>query len=82
MRAFVAVLAYSGLRISEALGLRWQDWDGAGTVSVMQAKGGRPRWVAVAPCGTAMTPTQAKWIVALANAHEIPASDEPTRARP
>lgn len=30
------------------------------------------RWVAVAPCGTAMTKAQAQWIVALARAHELP----------
>ena len=47
MRTFVAVLAYSGLRISEAVGLRWQDWDGAGTMRVMRAKGGRPRAIPV-----------------------------------
>jgi integrase len=47
MRTFVAVLAYSGLRISEALGLRWQDWDGAGTMRVMTTKGGRPRAIPV-----------------------------------
>jgi integrase len=47
MRAFVSVLAYSGLRISEALGLRWTDWDEAGTMRVMTAKGGRPRAIPV-----------------------------------
>ena len=47
MRAFVTVLAYSGLRISEALGLRWQDWDEAATMHVMRAKGGRARAIPV-----------------------------------
>ena len=30
------------------------------------------RWVAVAPCGTALTQTQAEWITALARAHGLP----------
>lgn len=29
-------------------------------------------WVAVAPCGTAMTRTQGEWIVALGRAHQLP----------
>ncbi len=29
-------------------------------------------WAAVAPCGTAMTADQARWIIALANAHSLP----------
>lgn len=29
-------------------------------------------WAAVAPCGTALTQTQAQWITALARAHELP----------
>ena len=29
-------------------------------------------WAAVAPCGTAMTAEQARWIIALANAHSLP----------
>ncbi len=47
MRAFVCVLACSGLRIAETPGLRWQDWDDAGTMRVMTPKGGRPRAVPV-----------------------------------
>lgn len=47
MRVFVATLAYSGLRIGEALSLRWADWDGAGTLRVMHTKGGKPRAVPV-----------------------------------
>jgi integrase len=48
MRAFIAVLAYTGQRISECLHLRWQDWDGAGTLRIMVAKGDKPRAVPVA----------------------------------
>jgi DNA primase len=29
-------------------------------------------WVAVAPCGTALTPEQANWLVALSRAHDLP----------
>ncbi len=29
-------------------------------------------WAAVAPCGTAVTPSQAEWIVALGRAHDVP----------
>jgi integrase len=47
MRAFVVVLAYSGLRIGEALSLSWSDWDGAGTMRVMTSKGGKTRAVPV-----------------------------------
>jgi integrase len=46
-RALIAVLAYTGLRISEALSLRWSDWDGRSTLRVTKAKGGRPRAVPV-----------------------------------
>lgn len=47
MRAFVAVLAYSGLRIGEALALHWSDWDGATRLRVVTTKGGRPRAITV-----------------------------------
>jgi integrase len=45
-RALVVVLAYTGLRIGEALSLRWSDWDGAGTIQV-RGKGGKMRAVPV-----------------------------------
>lgn len=48
IRTFVVVLAYTGLRISEALSLRWRDWNGD-TLRVMDTKGGKPRAVPVAP---------------------------------
>lgn len=48
MRAFVAVLAYSGLRIGEALALHWSDWsDATATLHVMTTKGSRPRAIPV-----------------------------------
>jgi integrase len=46
-RILVVVLAYTGLRISEAMSLRWADWDDAGTLRVMDTKGDRPRAVPV-----------------------------------
>jgi integrase len=46
-RALIVVLAYTGLRISEALSLRWSDWDGSGTLRVLDTKGDRPRAVPV-----------------------------------
>lgn len=46
-RALVVVLAHTGLRIGEALSLRWSDWDGEGTMRVLDTKGGRPRAVPV-----------------------------------
>jgi integrase len=46
MRAFVAVLAYSGLRIGEALALSWSDWNGS-TIAVRNGKGGRSRAIPV-----------------------------------
>lgn len=46
-RALIVVLAYTGLRISEALALRWSDWDGAGTIRVLDTKGDRPPAVPV-----------------------------------
>jgi integrase len=51
MCAFVAVLAYTGVRIGEALSLRWSDWDGGSTLRVMDVKGrekgARPRAIPV-----------------------------------
>lgn len=55
MRAFDSVLAYSGLRSSEALGLRWEDWDDAGTMRAMTAKGGRSRAIPVPEKSTRIT---------------------------
>lgn len=46
-RALIVVLAFTGLRISEALSLRWADWDGAGTLRIHDTKGGKPRAVPV-----------------------------------
>lgn len=46
-RALIVVLAYTGLRISEALSLQWSNWDGAGTLQIMDTKGKRPRAVPV-----------------------------------
>lgn len=47
-RATVALLAYAGLRIGEALALRPQDVDlEAGTVSVLRGKGGKQRVAAL-----------------------------------
>ncbi len=46
-RALIVVLAYTGRRISEALSLRWSDWDGEGTIRVLDTKGDRPRAVPV-----------------------------------
>jgi integrase len=46
-RALIVVLAYTGQRISEAHSLWWSDWDGAGTLRVLDTKGHRPRAVPV-----------------------------------
>lgn len=46
-RALIVVLAYTGLRIGEALSLRWSDRDGAGTIQVHTTKAGKPRAVPV-----------------------------------
>lgn len=47
-RALLVVLAHTGLRIGEALSLRWADWNEAtGTLSVLDTKGDRPRAVPV-----------------------------------
>ena len=52
-RALVAVLAYTGMRIGEALALRWTDWvgppGGPGRLELRHTKTGRPRAVLVAP---------------------------------
>lgn len=47
MTAFVTVLAYSGLRIGEALALSWSDWDGESTIRIRNGKGGKARAVPV-----------------------------------
>lgn len=46
-RILLVTLAHTGLRISEALALRWSDWDGGDTMRVMSTKGGKPRAVPV-----------------------------------
>lgn len=52
-RALVAVLTYTGMRIGEALALRWTDWaqpsGGTSRLEVPVTKTGRPRAVLVAP---------------------------------
>lgn len=48
IRTFIVVLAYTGLRISEALSLRWSDWQGD-TLRAMTTKGDKPRAIPVAP---------------------------------
>lgn len=48
MRTFVAVLAYTGLRISEALAVRWADVDiDRDTIRVVDGKGGKSRAVPI-----------------------------------
>lgn len=48
MRAFVAVLSYTGVRISEALSIRWQDVDlEAGTIRILFGKGNKSRAVPI-----------------------------------
>ncbi len=49
MRAFVAVLTYTGVRISEGLSIRWRDVDlERSTISVLTGKGGKSRAVPIA----------------------------------
>jgi integrase len=48
-RLLIAVLAHTGLRISEALSLRWADLDGGTTLRVLDTKGDRPRAAPVTP---------------------------------
>jgi integrase len=46
-RTLVAILAYTGMRIGEALSLRWDDWvqppEGPGRLQLLVTKTGRPR---------------------------------------
>jgi len=59
-RAMIAVLYRSGLRITEALSLHSKDLNAAaGTVTVLNGKGGRSRTVGMDPGGFAMV---AAWI--------------------
>ena len=46
-RILLVVLAHTGMRIGEALSLRWADWDGGSILQVLKAKGDRPRAVPV-----------------------------------
>ena len=51
-RALISLLAYGGLRISEALAVRPQDVDlEAGTIAILRGKGGKQRVVALLPEG-------------------------------
>ncbi|MCB0920037.1 MAG: tyrosine-type recombinase/integrase [Actinobacteria bacterium] len=48
MRAFIATLAYTGTRISEALSIQWADVDlEANRIRILKAKGGKPRAVPI-----------------------------------
>lgn len=47
VRVLMVVLIHTGVRISEATGLRWSDWDGGDTLQVHDTKGGQPRAVPV-----------------------------------
>lgn len=49
MRAFVAVLTYTGVRITEGLSIRWRDVDLThDTIAVVSGKGGKSRAVPIA----------------------------------
>ncbi len=47
VRVLMMVLIYTGVRITEATGLCWSDWDGGDTLTVRDTKGGTPRAVPV-----------------------------------
>ena len=48
MRAFVAVLAYTGVRIGEALAIEWKDV-GDDSIAIRRGKGGKSRAVPITP---------------------------------